>query len=363
MYNLFTPHYNVQSAVTKPAAFELIQRTYQREIEKITDYFNNRVFTVPGNHLLCRILDTLTIPLSYETEMFLETLYARAPFVANHFRLTSSRNYGMFHDGVFYGAGNNEILFYNEEYFNPFEALDNWKKLKPIKVLAHQISDLGLILPDGQLSSTASGFCALSINIPMLICMYRGFMLERSSMALMNKEMNQLKAEHFVKMYVLPSMLSSHIDIVIMNRLNNLARDNPMSKQTRRYAFAVIDYSQKLDLILVEVMQRLKTSKNNYYSYLQNIPSIYHESMLESLIMPSFPQTRQVWWALTVSRAEIMSLLLLLGGQEGMKRNGTHMADLKKTCRYLLRENMLKSLLPADLYTQVTMFTSEVLEQ
>ena len=360
MYNLFTDHYMSTSPVTKPPGFDLVKRIYQREIQTIQNYYNNRVFAVQGNHLLCNILNMARVPIQYEMNQFMEIVQARTPYVAKHFRLTSAIEYGVFHEGVFYGPGNKELIFSDESYFNPFEAVNNWKTLKPIKVLSHQISDFGLLLPDGKANSSKSGFCSVSINIPMLICMYRGFLTQQLA-KIKDGTQSLLGVTHFVHMYVLPSMLNSHIDIVLMNRLSNLFRETEMSISLKKHAFQVVDYGQRVDVIFKELLGRLEGNRGTYYAYLQNIPSIFHEDMLASLKMPDFSRTRQVWWALNISRFEISGLLMSVGGDTGRASNTQLMNDLNKACRYLSRENMLRAILPPDLYVDVSLFVEEVL--
>jgi len=362
MYNLFASEFAGNLPVVRPPGFELIQRTYQREITTIVNYYNNRVFAVQGNHLLCRLLMTASVPVEYDIERFMEVISARSPYVAKHFRFTSDIDYGVFHDGVFYGPGNKELIFYNEDYFNPFDAVQNWKALQPIKVLSHQISDFGLLLPDGKNASTGQGFCAISINVPMLLCMYRGFLMDQSA-RLDSKGESQglLGVTHFVHMYVLPSMLYSHIDYVIMNRMYNLYHDIDMSRATRKHAFLVVDYGDKMDNVLREILKRLEDYKGSYYAYLQNIPSIFEKDMQVSLIMPDMARTRQAWWALNITRFEIMAFLIQLGGEGGVNSNTTLIHQLQRTCQYLDRENMLKTILPSTLGLEVDAFIGEVM--
>lgn len=362
MYNLFTGESEISFPVTKPPGFELIRRTYQREINTIVEYYNNRVFAVRGNHLLCRLLMTSSVPVDYDIPRFMEIVYARAPYVAKHFRFTSAIDYGVFHDGVFYGPDNKELIFYNEDYFNPFEAVQNWKSQRPIKVLSHQISDLGLVLPNGESGSTGKGFCAISINVPMLLCMYRGFLQQQA--ARFDGEGNTpglLGVTHFVHMYVLPSMLYSHIDIVLLNRLNNLFRGMEMSRPVRKHAFPVVDYSDKIDNILEEVLERLRDANKSYFWYLQSIPSVFEEDMQVSLTMPDIARTRQAWWALNISRLEVIWFLLTVGGEDGIRSNGALINQLRRVCKYLSREKMLQALLPGSLRADVEKIIGEIM--
>ncbi len=362
MYTLFTSRPEPQFSVMMSPAFEMIRRNFQKEISKIIDYYQTRVFAVQGNHLLVRLLMQAAVPANYTLDRFMSTVYARSPYIAKHFRFTSDIEYGIFHEGVFYGPGNKEIIFNNEEYFDPYEVSADWKNQRPIKVLDHQISDLSLLLPNGKVNSTGQGFCALSINLPMLLCMYRAFLLDQNSRRRSREGASMLLGTtHFVHMYVLPTLLESHVDIALMNRMSNIFHGIEMSKPVRKYVFHVIDQSDKVDRVLQEVVKRLEGKRANYAAYLQNMPSVYHTSMLESLKMPDFSKTRQVRWALVVSRLAAMNFLLQLGGESGVASNGVFINELKKICNYLTRENMLEALLPPSQYLDVSQFIDSVL--
>lgn len=362
MYTLFTSRSEPQYPVTMSPAFEMIRRNFQKEINKIIDYYHTRVFATQGNHLLVRLLMQAAVPASYSLDQFMSVVYARSPYIAKHFRFTSEIEYGIFHEGVFYGPGNKELIFSNEDYFDPYEATLNWKDQKPIKVLDHQISDLSLLLPNGKTNSTGQGFCAISINLPLLLCMYRAFLLDQDNRRRSSDGASMLLGTtHFVHMYVLPSMLYSHVDVALMNRMSNLFHELEMSKPIRKYVFHVIDQSDKVDKILLEVIRRLDGKRSNYAAYLENIPSVYHTSMLESLKMPDFSKTRQVYWALIVSRLAVMNFLLQLGGENGVASNGVFINELKKICKYLTNENILGAMLPPAQYIDVTQFIDSVL--
>lgn len=363
MYTLFTSRPEPQYPVTMSPAFEMIRRNFQKEINKIVDYYNNRVFAVQGNHLLVRLLMLSPVSPDATIDQFMATVYARAPYIAKHFRFTSEIEYGIFHDGPFYGPGNRELIFYNEDYFDPYEATANWKTQKPIKVLDHQISDLGLLLPNGKTNSTGMGFCAVSINLPLLICQYRAFLMDQDARRKSSDGVSMLLGtNHFVNMYVLPSMLESHVDVALMNRMSNLFYGNEMSKPVRKYVFHVIDQADKVDKVLLEVIRRLSDKRANYAAYLENIPSVYHKSMLESLKMPDLSRTKQVFWGLIVSRLAVMNFLLQLGGENGVASNGTFVNELKKICKYLTHESMLQALLPPSQYLDVSEFIDSVLK-
>lgn len=358
MYNLFTKKVDSNNSVIRPAGFDLVRRIYQRELATIKDYYNNRVFAVKSNHLLCRMLTTGYVPVEYTLDRFLEATYARSAYIGKYFNLTSELGYGRTFDGDFYGPGCDEIIIYNEEYFNPFDSAINWKDLQPVRVLEHPVSDFGLLLPNGAEHNTGKGLVAISINVPMLLFMYRGFLLSRN---LLNSE-QVLGAEHFVYMYVLPGMMETHTDIVLLNRLKNLFYAAPMTQSTKRHAFPITDYSSRIDHVNTDIIKHLEGTSRLYTQYLKCIPSIVNEDMQETLIMPDMAKTRQVWWSLMMSRLSTMKFLIDLGGERGCDANGIYIHKLQLDIRQIRRENVLDSVLPIDLAYDTEQIFDEIVD-
>lgn len=359
MYNLFTQRFDGNNSLIKPPGMELVRRIYQREIEHIVSYYHDRVFAVMSNHLLCRVVTTGMVPITYDMDRFMEAAYARSPYIAKHFNFTSEINYGSFEKGVFYGLGNDELLLYSEEYFDPIDGLENWKDLRPVKVLEHPISDVGLLLPNGLNHSTATGLCVVAINLVMLFVQYRGFVTEQ--MAKVPGEGGLLDVAHFIHMYVLPGMLESHVEIVILNRFKNLFYGAPMSMATKHHPFPVVDYSDKIDKVLKEILKHLKDSKMSYYSALKNIPTVFSEDMQDALLMPDNAQTVQVWWALILSRLGTMKFLIDLQGRNGIQNNRSYVNKIKIEVKRLEKQPAMNTRLPEDLHDTVFEMVDDII--
>jgi hypothetical protein len=258
--------------------------------------------------------------------------------------MTSDVNFGKIHDGIFYGEKVKEIILYVENYFSPFTVSKNWKDLRPVTVLDHPISDLNLLLPNGKVNSTAEGLAVIAVDIPLLLTQYRFFLMEQQY----NTE-SVLGANHFVYKYVLPNMLHSHIDLVILNRLMNLFYGAPMSTNLFKYQFPIVDYSQAVDRELKRTLGRLKNSRTQYFGYIQNMLSISNPSMTDSLNMPDLAKTRQVWWAMFLTRLKVMKFLIDVGGDSGVRTNGYYIGKIKLDIKRLTNAKSVVSKVPSEL--------------
>lgn len=348
MYKLFTEVYEGNPALLHFPAFDYIKRTYQRELEKVIDYFQTRVYAVKSNHILCRVLTSTSLPLSYEVDRFMEVVYARSPYVAKHFNFTSDIQYGKFHDGLFYGEGNLELILSTENYFNPYDQFANWKDIEAVKVLTHNVSHINLMLPNGNKNDSGEGIVSIAIDLPLLFLQFKGFM-NQQYMRYQDGGQSALGVTHFVNMYVLPKMLKSHLECVILNRLMNLFYGAPMSEPLKKLPFLIVDYHDKLDNVLYEVIRHLRDNQMWYVKSLMNIPSVFNENMQVSMQMPDISRTRQAWWALFLSRWKLINFLIDIGGIEGIKNNGSTINRLKVDIKEMGRTRIIKTFLPEDM--------------
>jgi hypothetical protein len=327
--------------------FEYIRRTYQRELLNVVDYYRNRVYAVKSNHLLANLLYHINIPMQYSIDRYTDVALTRAPYIAKSFNMTSDINYGRSFDGVFFGPNCKELILYEEEYFNPFYAEKEWERISAVKVLNHPKSDLSLLLPNGKDSSTGGGLAVISINIALLAVQYRGFV--KNQMTKIKQEAGILDIQHFIHMYVLPNMLYSQIDITIMNRLMNLFYNAPMSEPLLRHPFMVTNYTHRTDHVLTDVLDKLQNKTERFDAALNQIPTIIAKNMQDALEMPDLAPTRQVLWALVLSRLNIMKFLIDVSNDNSLTINRMEINQLQRMLRHFNIDAIFTNVLPKDL--------------
>lgn len=350
MFEIFNNKITSSNGLSISPVMDYIRRTYSREVHRVIEYYNSRPFFVRSNHLLCRIINTGYIPVTYDVDRYVEISYTRLPYIAKLFKLTSSVEYGNIFDGDFYGSGNREIIISVERYFDIQESELNWKKLQPVKVISHHISDFNILLPNGKNNSSGSGYCFIEVDLPLLLFQYRCFQLEqikRNGSVDDNVE-SLLGVTHFVNMYVLPGMLESHVDYIFLNRLKALYYGEPFTESLNSHVFHVIDYSDKIDLALKAVIKRFKDNRFRYEVLLKNIPCVFVEDMQEKLILPDLALTRQAWWAIAMSKFDVIEFMIDLGNEKGRIANRDHLAKLKVVIKRLLNDGTYIGILNKD---------------
>jgi len=360
MYQLFEQLSTNNNGVIRPPGLELVKRTYQASIDNIINYYQTRTFFTSSNHLLVRLLDVAGVPHDYSLDRFVEASFARSPYIAKYFNFTSEINYGKHFDGVFYGEGSTEFILYVEDYFDPYKAIENWKQIRAVNVLSHSISDTNFILPNGRKNSTDVGMATLAINIPLLLLQYRCFI--REQILKIETDEGHLDSRHFLMRYVLPNMLYSHVDQVIVNRAINLYYGAPMGAGLSKYPFPIIDYTDKLDRNLKDIIKRVSKRRIFYTTMLKVIPSIFSEDSQYSLLMPNIAKTRQVWWCLLLTRLRIIKFLIHCGGKEAITSNRSYINKLQIHLKRLLDDNVIQTMLNEDMYYDTISTINELLD-
>jgi hypothetical protein len=318
------------------------------EILNIVDYYHNRVYAVKSNHFLTNLIYHLNIPMQYSIDRYTEVAYARAPFLAKTLNMTSDINYGQMFKGVFYGPSCDELILYEEDYFNPFYAEREWMRINAVKVLLHPKSDLGLLLPNGRDSSTGGGLAVISVNVPLLAVQYRGFV--KSQMTKIKEEDNaMLGIQHFIHMYVLPNMLYSQVDLTIMNRLMNLFYNAPMSEPLLKHPFKVLDYTHRVDHVLTDVLKVLRNKPERFDAAMNQIPTVIAKNMQDALQMPDITPTRQVMWALLLARLDIMKFFIDVSNETSLRINRMEINQLKRLINHMRIDAVFTNVLPKDL--------------
>lgn len=351
MFELFLhPSRDIGGIYTWPQ-FDYIRRTYQRELEKIEEYYHSRVYAVKSNHFLVNLLNVLNVPMQYTPERFVQACRARGAYAGKTLGMTSELSPGLIHHGTFYGPGSEEILLAVDDWFDLSDVISDWQNVSAVKVRWHSRSDLGLMLPNGKASGTETGLATIEINIAQLALQYRQFSIDQYKRQ--SETGGMLGGVHFIHMYVLPNMMRSHMDIVVMNRLMNLYYGKPMGASLFHHAFSLSDYAGKMDVVLKQVLARLGSVLLSDEAMLGNIPTVVHSTMQNALQMPDLAPTKQVWWALLLSRLEVMTFLVDLNVSTGsLSRNHLDLNALSWDLQRLKRENILRYVLPRRLYDE-----------
>lgn len=350
MHKLFNLTSVTSQGITKFADWLYVKDGLRRNIGAVIRFARRNPMAVESSHFLVRLLQSITVPQSQNLERYYDNVDAISLNMSMALKMTSSIFQGQLWHGVFYGRGNREVLIANSESFDIFEAHRNWENLCPVKVLQHSKSDLGLNIPDGTNTGSESGLAVISINIPMLAIQYRAFRFNEMNVA---GDDSQRSVMQFVRMYVLPNMLFSHLDHAIFNRLANLQKGAPLGESKKQHSFYLTDYSVRLQQVHALMLAHLNKTSNNFTTILRTIPAVTKNNMEELLLLPDLAPTRQVTWGLVLARLPSTAFLFSVAHSWAETRNRTEINMVKRDILAYRTNNLMRATLPLEMYYAV----------
>lgn len=357
MYNLYaspTRHWGGQII---PSRFKDVRHRIAEDVDKVVQYYRSGTFMVPNQHLLVRLIGAMNVPLHYDLGRYVETALARSLLVANSFQFTSSINKGKWFLGQFYFECPELIIAYTSDE-DPVELAKSWRNLQPVKPLDHPVSNLRYMLPNGRKHNVERGLAVIGIDLVELMVQYRGFCLDQQWKIEEGAE-SVLGPTHFVGKYVIPNMLYRQTDLAILNRLINLEEGAPMGDSLKRLPFFTSDYSELLDRGLEELLQRFHSVKLGYREILDQVPFVFNDRPWQ---MPDMAETRQVWWALFLTRLKLTEFLVEVAGETGRHYNQSLLNPLAIDLKRFITDNVFSKGLPMELVDDIPYRLAQLLK-
>lgn len=326
--------------VTIPRDLNYLRKLYHFNETAIGKYYRDREFAAKNSNVVSRLLEHIDPNLNNTVDRFSEIMRSRINYIGKFFRLTSEIEAGIVQPGLFFGKDNEEIVIANDEYFNPYEVEKNWKTASVLKIYKHEINDLKLLLPTGKTTGSRTGICSVSINLPKLAIMYRCFIREQRNNALMGSA--TLNKNYFVFKYIFSNNMKDIIDHVFLNKVMDkfYGRDEVIPKF--KHPFKIYEPTTQVDRYVENVVDVITNKDLGFLDVLHNIPLMYNNSALDLLGLPDIAPTRQISWAVIISRLDHMLFLLDVAGK--LNVNSHHINDWKKLTFRLLRDNTFNGL-------------------
>lgn len=345
-FDLFDESPVVQQGKVIPPQFAYVKAGLLREIQKVYSYYHSRVTFVNNSHVLVRLIKSLPISMRRDPQNYVDVVNDLAPQVCNSLHITNSLGYGRaFTPGVFYGKSVTEILIMDETPFDPYQALANWRMLKPIRVLRHPFTDMSMPRAMGDYHGTERGIAVIAINVAMLAIQYRGWYREERQP---DPSMPARRTHQFMSMYPITNMVGSHLDIAIFNRLVGHYLGEEVQPYHKSHPIYLIDHTEKMDDVLLKELTILRRRPLTFDQILDAVPAIASSDLRVVMRMPSVVPTRQVKWALTVARLPLIRFLVQLNYDTENPKNRYYLNRLKQQLHAMRVDRTLDQILPLD---------------
>ncbi len=333
MFSLLTQQALGQRGAIAIPGIQFLKRGIEADIEKTLRYYRTYPTMVLSDHLLVTILNAIQLHFELPYNEFVDRVYDESQQLSMAMKLTSP---------IWRGGVRSKSTFYNDDVteivttltydMDLKTAVDEWYNLQPVKVYRHPFTDLSMAIPNGKYPYPVhQGVAVINIDITMLALMYRRWYEEEGKVKESNDAMPTPRS--FVAMFVLPNMLFSHFDLAVFNRMDTIQRRSFPDAMRRVHPFVLIDYSRFMDAWIKDVLKVLNDSTLSIPMMLTQTPLFFHKDLFMLFRLPDYPQTRQIDWALLVSKIHLIRFLLdtddRIGGRWNKDIKNLMMIDLR----------------------------------
>lgn len=328
-------------------------------LERVIYY--NRIYprAVKPNHFLVKLIQSLNIPVHMDPQRMVDLMAERTEGVGMAMNITSPLHKGrVFHPGVFYGSGSQEILIADSTPFSVKDNLESWEELRPIEFLYHPKSDLGMDTPIGHQTTSEDGLSVIRINVPMLAFQYQQWRIREW---MFNSD-NQRTITQFVSSFPLNNLLYSQLDWALINRTINTYRGLPSTTSAIRKPYTLTDYTDRVQIALDQMTYDFRIRKYSMEQLLNSIDLIGVDTALTRVALPTMLVTQQVKWALVLCREPIARFLVEWNKETGNKKNRLQLNAILLETRRFLNDNTLRGSVPRSSYDHWNTRLQELVE-
>lgn len=355
MQLFFNESLQVQRSVSMLQNWRYTEAGLQRNLKTVGSYYRSRNFAVRNNHFLVKLLNSIGVDQSINIERYYNIVNAKTDKIAMHFKLTSPVYSGKLFSGVFYGPNVREIIIADDTYISPYFIEKNWRDVQAVRVIDHPRSDLHLSLLTGKELTEDTGSATIVINIAALALQYRQFLLDQVEQRQIEDKDTLQNTAIFIHKYVLPGMLSSHLDIALFNRIVNLMLNKPMADISIKsdHPFYLIDYSKFIDDIYRTLIVKFKYNEYDFWTILRSIPVLTAGDAQQLMRLPELTETRQLLWAEFVSRIKCLMFLFSCTPSLGRTASAKELSYLTKAIKLAKNDSIFSQTLSHDLNEQL----------
>jgi hypothetical protein len=350
----------VSVGVLQPPQWPFIRNGLQANIEKVQNFYRTHNPVVKSNHLLIKLLQSLTVSKQMELERYYDNVDTISLGVSMALKMTSSIYRGIVHRGIFYGKDNPEIILAVDDYFDFNYVHQNWEKVSAVKPLLHPKSDFDYMLPRGIDTSDENGLAVIMVNIPMLAVQYRAFLLSQWQ----DEDESPKSINQFIGGFVLPNMLRAQTELCLFNKIYNRALFPDIevfNKPYIKHTFALLNVNTQLNNVIDKYILYARQSNQHFATVLKTLPSIYNANMYESLLMPDIAPTRQVDSTLVLTRLKMVDFLFDICKEHLLSRNQVEINQILRSFRLHDVYTSFKEYLPVDVLFETQSYIDDIL--
>lgn len=348
MYELFNKQRNNERAKQTFPKFSYVKDIMVNDVNKVINFTRRFPGFVHSDNFIASFINSITVPFNGNISHYANTVNDAAMRVASSVGMISSINKGrVFTKGYFGRKDTSELVIAVDTDFDLSNLSTTWMNLRPIRYLHHETTDITMPVLFGKDSRYGKdipdiGYTVIEVNVTMLMVQYQYWILHTS---------NQKQGEHqsiaqFVKMYPLANAIWSYTDIAIFNRLKELTyKINPIPVSNNYHSFAITDISNKLNDALKEMVEYITNTKMDFISLFRCIPMLSEPTLWDVLQPPDTAPTRQVEWALDISRLPAVAWYLVIASMAESHSMNDYRGIIRKSTQRFTNDGTFRNVL------------------
>lgn len=333
--------------------FSHVHQIINSETQKVQGYYRFHSPHMPSNHLLIQLILSLNVSLERDLLDYVGTVEEKTPLIAKTFKLIHPTNQKIeTYDGTFYNKNTVEYIIASDESFDVNKAWEMWRSIAPVKIHSHPFNDMSIGLPNGNYPlHMPKGPAVISINIPMFALQYRAWVQYEQ-----NKDTTSQSLQNFISNYVIPNMVKRHTEICLINRTIAYCTEQPISEFSKLHPFMVVDYSGKVDEVLILRDQYLDKRKVDFNQLFLVYDALYFKHWANVLRLPDLAPTRHVRWIYLLSYLPYVYFYLRTLVRQNSKLDREVAMKIRRHIRYMENTQVIPTNLDqhTNIYLQET---------
>lgn len=331
--------------IKKYTRFEYFQRRYRHELDRVVSYYKLRERAVNNRHILSRLVNMIAPNINLDDVTYLKIVTATAKYVSKQFGITSTINYGVAHESIFYGYNSTELLIYKESSIDIEYVSHNYDSVVSVKPIYLEDTDLDYYVPMGTKDLRKPSLAVFELDIVMMLMQYKYWALDRTYSDL------GTNPNVFIATVVIPNMVYQTFDLALWNRFVAIHRTERIPQFAIKHPFPLLNFDTKVDDIYRDIDKFVSDDIIPLGGLLDTIPAAYSETMNNVLEIDIKYYTAQSEWVIWLSRIFVINDLIDILGEKGRIRNVLLINELPVKMRLLdNRSTRLEGMLPEVIY-------------
>lgn len=349
MLDIFRIEFETTGLSTMFPQWIFIKNGLSRNRELARSFYQQQIYHVRSEHPFMSLIFALNVARNSTASRVYDNANARMNSLCQQLKFTSAVYKGQLFRNVFFSGNSKEIIFGTSSLISPDRIVQDWKNMKPLRILRHPFTDTNGNLPDGR-PVTKDGLTFVSIDIPMLAVMYWCFQTEQDMVEAEGKP--RANPAQFLYAYVIANAVEDMVDHAIFNRIYCMATGTPREDHNRLHPYVFPNFSNDVDLALKVMLQRVYESNRRLTGRLDQVKLIFSENLLELSALPSIAPTLQCYWALAACRLKMLQFGFMTMGNPRTV-DGTDVNLVQWSMNLQKTPQVIRNNLPIDAYVHV----------